>query len=127
MTDKSNEALTPDEPSFPQALRSNAKFLMDCFDNLSRAEAQAVANKLNEAADALTSKSEMRTIKYERVKALDKRIAYGDDYAGDAWVRWTAVGQTPEDVTPTIEDGPPSHQVHGESLRLQRRHKGVSR
>ncbi len=36
-------------------------------------------------------------IKYERAPELDCRIANGDDFAGDAWVRYTAVGQRPED------------------------------
>lgn len=36
------------------------------------------------------------TIHYERRPELDKRLAHGDDYAGDAWVRWTAVGHSPE-------------------------------
>ena len=34
---------------------------------------------------------------YERRKELDKRIAHGDDFAGDAWVRWVAVGHVPWD------------------------------
>jgi hypothetical protein len=36
------------------------------------------------------------TILYERAPALDKRIARGDDFAGDAWVRWVAVGHRPD-------------------------------
>jgi len=35
-------------------------------------------------------------ILYERAPALDKRIARGDDFAGDAWVRWVAVGHRPD-------------------------------
>lgn len=52
-----HEASTPLESTFVQKLRSNAKFLRDCFDNLSKAEAEAVARKLDEAADALEAKS----------------------------------------------------------------------
>lgn len=37
-------------------------------------------------------------VKYERRPELDKRIAHGDDYAGDAWVRWVVPGHTPEDA-----------------------------
>lgn len=33
---------------------------------------------------------------YERAPTLDKRIARGDDFAGDAWVRWVAVGHRPD-------------------------------
>jgi hypothetical protein len=39
--------------------------------------------------------SERGAIRYERRPELDKRIANGDDFAGDAWVRWTAVGHSP--------------------------------
>jgi len=34
---------------------------------------------------------------YERRPELDKRITNGDDFAGDAYVRWVAVGHTPND------------------------------
>jgi len=27
---------------------------------------------------------------------MDKRISRGDDFAGDAWVRWVAVGHKPD-------------------------------
>ncbi len=47
----------------------------------------------------LSVPSEKKTIFYRRCSGLDKRIAHGDDYAGDAWVRWTAVGQKPEDAS----------------------------
>lgn len=33
--------------------------------------------------------------RYERRPELDRRIGHGDDYAGDAWVRWVVVGQDP--------------------------------
>jgi len=36
-------------------------------------------------------------VHYERRPELDKRIANGDDFAGDAYVRWVAVGHTPND------------------------------
>lgn len=39
---------------------------------------------------------------WERFPELDKRIAWGDDYAGDAWrnvitgeIRWCVVGHNP--------------------------------
>lgn len=44
-------------------------------------------------------------VRYERVPQLDKRIANGDDFAGDAWVRWVAVGHTPFART---DEAPPS-------------------
>lgn len=84
--DANREALTPSEPTFPQALRSNAKFLMDCFDNLSRAEAQAVANKLNEAADALASVSETRELLPRLLRAF-----YGDGTGGEREAIGTAI------------------------------------
>ena len=37
-------------------------------------------------------------VRYERVPSLDKRIARGDDYAGDAYVRWLAVGHHPNEI-----------------------------
>ena len=37
------------------------------------------------------------SVHYERRPELDKRIANGDDFAGDAYVRWVAVGHTPND------------------------------
>lgn len=40
------------------------------------------------------------TVLYYRVPSLDKRIARGDDFAGDAWVRFTTVGHQP-DADPT--------------------------
>src|SRR3990172_4138208 len=48
------EAMTPAESSFPDKLRSNAKFLLDCYNDLSESEAKAIANKLTEAAAALS-------------------------------------------------------------------------
>ena len=47
---------------------------------------------------ASTQSETKRTVKYVRMPIYDKRIGNGDDYAGDAWVRWTAVGQIPEDL-----------------------------
>lgn len=38
-------------------------------------------------------------VRYERRPELDKRIANGDDFAGDAYVRWVAVGHRP-DIAP---------------------------
>lgn len=37
-----------------------------------------------------------QTVHYERAPALDRRIDHGDDFAGDAWVRWVAVGHSPD-------------------------------
>lgn len=54
-----------------------------------------VADGKLESPEATDSK---RCIKYERRPELDKRIANGDDYAGDAWVRWVVPGHTPEDA-----------------------------
>lgn len=34
--------------------------------------------------------------KFYRAPSLDKRIGNGDDFAGDAWVCYTAVGHTPD-------------------------------
>lgn len=45
------------------------------------------------------------TVFYYRVPALDKRIARGDDFAGDAWVRYTAVGHQPDPGPRTYFDG----------------------
>ena len=42
--------------------------------------------------------SETKAIKYERRPELDRRIANGDDFAGDAWVRWVVPGHKPEDA-----------------------------
>lgn len=35
-------------------------------------------------------------IRYVRAPEYDRRIKNGDDFAGDAYVRWVAVGHTPE-------------------------------
>lgn len=51
------------------------------------------------AADIIDRRTQ-RCIRYERAPALDRRIAHGDDYAGDAWVRWTVPGHVPEDADP---------------------------
>ena len=48
-----------------------------------------------EPARSTAPLSETGAIRYERRPELDKRIARGDDFAGDAWVRWTAVGHSP--------------------------------
>jgi hypothetical protein len=36
-------------------------------------------------------------VHYERCSQLDRRISRGDDFAGDAYVRWVAVGHVPND------------------------------
>ena len=45
----------------------------------------------------------MSSIRYQRYPGLDRRIGNGDDFAGDAWVRWTAVGQSPIDSPSEID------------------------
>lgn len=50
------------------------------------------------ACIAESQEAPTEAVHYERVPALDRRISKGDDFAGDAWVRWTAVGRTPEHV-----------------------------
>lgn len=57
---------------------------------------------MKRAWDAATAAPAAATpvIKYERRPELDRRIARGDDFAGDAWVRWTAVGHAPDGVAP---------------------------
>ena len=51
-------------------------------------------------ADEKTPVSEREAINYERRPELDKRIANGDDFAGDAWVRWVVPGRIPQQQTP---------------------------
>ena len=51
-----------------------------------------------EAAAPLSPRLPSITIHYQRAPEYDKRIARGDDYAGDAFVRWVAVGQEPDDA-----------------------------
>ena len=58
----------------------------------------AYTKKLFAEAASDTPSETKRTVKYVRMPIYDKRIGNGDDYAGDAWVRWTAVGQIPEDL-----------------------------
>ena len=48
--------MTPDETTEIQKIRSNAKFLRDCYNCLSSAEAEAVAKKLDFAADELAER-----------------------------------------------------------------------
>ena len=43
-------------------------------------------------------------IKWQRVAHLDKRIGHGDDFAGDAFVRWVAVGQQPDDPLHVVRE-----------------------
>lgn len=57
---------------------------------LSLAEFKSLAN-----AALLALRQQDGMVRYERAPALDRRIAHGDDFSGDAWVRWTAVGQRP--------------------------------
>ena len=44
------------------------------------------------------------TIHYERVPSLDRRQGRGDDFSGNAWVRWVAVGQLPQDTEAELLD-----------------------
>ena len=39
------------------------------------------------------------SVYYYRVPTMDKRFSRGDDFSGDAWVRYTAVGHRPDDCT----------------------------
>ena len=60
-----------------------------------------VGHMMHRAADELEAAqlSQQRApVKYVRYPNADRRISLGDDFAGDAWVRWTAVGHTPEDA-----------------------------
>ena len=50
------------------------------------------------ARSAVSDRRPSVTIHYQRAPEYDKRIANGDDYAGDAFVRWVAVGQEPDDA-----------------------------
>lgn len=45
------------------------------------------------------------TVFYYRAPSLDKRIARGDDFAGDAWVRYTGVGHQPDSDPRTYFEG----------------------
>ena len=49
----STQLLAATAVNFVQGVLSNAKFLRDCFDNLSEAEANAVANKLETCAELI--------------------------------------------------------------------------
>lgn len=53
---------------------------------------------------------------YERAPSLDKRISRGDDFAGDAWVRWVAVGHRPDDQS--LLAAPDHAEAEIERLRL---------
>ncbi len=56
----------------------------------------AVARDSHAAEQELAGiKTRAESVEYERRPELDKRIANGDDYAGDAFVRWVAVGCSP--------------------------------
>lgn len=63
--------------------------------HLTKLERLRIADSLRIANQA---PSEKRSIQYERRPELDKRIANGDDFAGDAYVRWVVPGQQPEDM-----------------------------
>lgn len=53
--------------------------------------------------EGLRSERPRSEVRYLRVPFYDKRIGNGDDFSGDAWLRWTAVGQRPEDEARTNE------------------------
>jgi hypothetical protein len=46
-------------------------------------------------------------IYYQRAPEYDRRIANGDDFSGDAFVRWVAVGHEPSDAR-KVEPAPPA-------------------
>ena len=86
--------LTPKER---EAALLIAKHYLDLNRTLvSGGEVLLVMRALRDAEN--TASETKRTVKYVRMPIYDKRIGNGDDYAGDAWVRWTAVGQIPEDL-----------------------------
>lgn len=60
---------------------------------------QALINWLCDLGIAALSDGPADAVRYERFSALDKRISRGDDFAGDAWVRWTAIGHSPSAAT----------------------------
>ena len=68
------EAMTPAESSSPDKLRSNAKFLLDCYKDLSEAEAKAIANKLTEAAAALSLREKREGIDMPFSGSMERKI-----------------------------------------------------
>ena len=57
----------------------------------------AHAQRAYEATSAVPSLA-TPTINYQRAPEYDRRIGNGDDFAGDAFIRWVAVGQEPHDA-----------------------------
>lgn len=53
---KLSAAMTPAEQPFHQKVRSAVKFLRDCYEGLTQAEAEVIAKKLDECADLLSEK-----------------------------------------------------------------------
>lgn len=76
-----NALETPMEPTFTQAVRSNAHYLLDCYDELMEADAKAIANKLNDCADKIEQlEAEIQRIRSElachRESVVDLTIRY---------------------------------------------------
>ena len=71
--------------------------------------------------------SQEPSILYERRQELDKRIKNGDDFAGDAWVRYTAVGHIPESFaqSPLATTGEPNVGRLHDGLRDESKSPGV--
>ena len=91
-------ALVPLEPpaSIPE---HHAEFDEQLFDLCREDDYRGLYRAM--VTRAALSSSPAEAIKYERVPSLDKRILKGDDFAGDAWVRWVAVGHTPGSSAPS--------------------------
>ena len=58
----------------------------------------ALRNNLPEIVAALRGTPSSTTRNYQRAPEYDRRIGNGDDYAGDAFVSWCAVGHEPSDA-----------------------------
>ena len=87
------------------------------FEHLSPAE----KDELDEVIASLASPGqpaaptqEAARVKYERMPEYDKRISKGDDYAGDAYMRWVAVGHHPN------ESAAPVPSAQGEMVLVPR-------
>ena len=73
------------------------------------------AEQLRALAASQPSAQDRSAVHYERFSAMDKRISRGDDFAGDAWVRWVAVGQNPNNAGGQVS---PKEQVEGKGATI---------
>lgn len=74
------------------------------------------------------AQSATKTIRYQRAPEYDRRNAHGDDYAGDAYVRWVTVGHKPDDAwvieapltetQPSQDWIPVGERLPGDSVRV---------